>query len=232
MTARKLSLKTGLKRGLAYKVLDQLVDMGLVEKNEKIAKVALFFPAHPSKIKEVLKKRQEEIVSAENALSGVMNQMVSTYNLISGKPNVQFFEGEKGIKEVLADSLNAQEEILSFADAESVQKFIPKINDWYVKERERLGVKKRILSIDNVWTRDFFAKLGVAVTNTRLMRADSTPFETVMQIYDNKISYITLNSREMIGVIIEDAPIAKMHRYIFESMWKNSSTIDSGLTQK
>ena len=45
-----------------------------------------------------------------------------------------------------------------------------------------------------------------------------------MQIYDNKISYLTLSDKEMIGVIIEDKYIYKMHKDLFEYMWKNIST--------
>ena len=54
LPASKISLKAGLKRGLGYKIIEQLVVLGLVEKIDK--KVALFAPNHPSKIKELLKK--------------------------------------------------------------------------------------------------------------------------------------------------------------------------------
>ncbi len=225
MTARKLSLKTGLKRGLAYKVLDQLIEMELVEKNEKIGKIALFFPAHPSKIKEVLKKRQEEIASAENALGGVMNQMVSSYNLISGKPNVQFFEGIEGMMHAGSDSLESQTEIYEYIDNETVAKDIPEFNEEYAKKRKQFQIKKKLLCIDSPFNRERTKKLDPNITEVRFIK--SSPFSTVMQIYDNKVSYITLNRNKMMGIIIESPEIFEMHKTLFENMWTMAETRDN-----
>ena len=224
MTARKISVKTGLKRGLAYKVLDQLIEMGLIEKNDKIAKVALFFPAHPSKIKEVLKKRQEEIANAESALGGVMNQMISTYNLISGKPNVQFFEGEEGVWKVLDDSLTSSETIDAYSDIESIEKYIPEINKKYVEKREKLRVKKRGLILDTAKARQLLSGYHTEITENRFIKCSIAPSQTqtIIQIYDNKVSFITLGENIMFGTIIENTHIYSLHKYLFECLWENS----------
>lgn len=224
MTARKLSLKTGLKRGLAYKVLDQLVEQGLVEKNDKLSKVALFFPSHPSKIKEVLKKRQEEIASAESALGGVMNQMVSTYNLISGKPNVQFFEGLDGVWKVLDDSLTSSETIDAYSDIESIEKYIPEINKKYVEKRNKLEIKKRGLILDTPKARKLLEGYHANITDNRFIKCSLTPnqTQTIIQIYDSKVSFITLGDNVMFGTIIENAHIYSLHKYLFECLWENA----------
>ncbi len=46
--ASPLSTWTGIKRGLVYKILEQLENMGLVEKKGGTGTVAVFYPAHPS----------------------------------------------------------------------------------------------------------------------------------------------------------------------------------------
>ena len=46
--ASNIAQWTGIKRGLTYKVLDELVNIGLVEKKEPTSGVATFFPLHPS----------------------------------------------------------------------------------------------------------------------------------------------------------------------------------------
>ena len=61
---------------------------------------------------------------------------------------MQFFEGEEGIKKVLEDSLYSKEEISSYADITSIQKYIPKINEWYVDQREKKGIKKKGILLD------------------------------------------------------------------------------------
>ncbi len=220
--ASKLSKLANLKRGLTYKVLDQLVELGLAEKNDKLSKIALFFPTHPSKIKELFEKKKEEAKVAEEALGAVMGQMVSTFNLASGKPNVQFFEGLEGVKKVLEDSLTTSEEILSYADIESIETHIKDINSWYVTKREKLNIKKRGFVLDTPFNRKFLETYHTDITNTKYIKATTSPFKTIMQIYDNKISYITLDKESMIGVIIEDRHIAAMHKYLFLSLWEKN----------
>jgi hypothetical protein len=59
----------------------------------------------------------------------------------------------------------------------------------------------------------------LAVTENRFIRTDAAPFQSIMNIYDGKIAYITLRPEKMIGVIIADQYIYEMHRYLFEYLW-------------
>ena len=221
--ASKAALNAGLKRGLGYKVIEQLVSLGLVEKIDK--KVALFAPAHPSKIKDLLKKRSEELEITEASLSGTLGLMTSDYNLNSGKPNIQFFEGEDGMKKVLEDSLYSKEEIFSYADMIAVQKYIPKINEWYVAEREKKGIAKKVILPDTPEARAILSSYHTEITKSKVIKLDVQPLESVMQIYDNKVSYITLAKGQMIGVIIEDQRIYEMQKAIFNFTWGKADNI-------
>lgn len=224
--ARSITQKTGIKRGMVYKTLDQLMNMGLVEKKEDISKIALFFPTHPNNLRKILEKREQEIKSVELSLNSVINKISSDFNLISGKPNVQFFEGMEGMKKVLEDSLSAQTEIYSYADIEAIQKYIPDINADYVKKREKFNIKKKAILLDTPFSRNFVKDYYKDVTDIRFINTQTTPFNTIVQIYDNKVSYITLSEKEMIGVIIEDKHIYTMHRDLFEYNWKSAEEIN------
>jgi len=223
MPASKASLRAGLKRGLGYKVIEQLVSLGLVEKIDK--KVALFAPNHPSKLKELLQKKEDELKSAESSLSGMLGQMVSDYNLTTGKPNVQFFEGEEGVRRCVEDSLYSKEEILSYADITAINKNIPKLNAWYVEQREKKGIAKRGILLDTPEARKILTSYHTEITDTRLIKTANTPFETVMQIYDGKVSYITFSNGQMIGVIIENEAIYQMHKDLFNFTWEKAEKI-------
>jgi sugar-specific transcriptional regulator TrmB len=223
MPASKASLEAGLKRGLGYKVIEQLVLLGLVEKIDK--KVALFAPCHPSKLKEFIQKKGDEIRNIEASLSGSIGSMVSDYNLNSGKPNIQFFEGEEGIRKVLEDSLYSKEEILSYADITSVQKYLPKVNEWYVAQREKKGVLKKVIMPDLPESRSMLSSYHTTITKSRLINLDALPFKSVMQIYDGKVSYVTLSEDQMIGVIIEDQAIYEMQKALFNFTWTKAESI-------
>jgi len=61
-------------------------------------------------------------------------------------------------------------------------------------------------------------------TDTRFIDGKLYSFHAVMQIYDSKISYITLSDKSIIGVIIADQTIYQMHKSIFEYTWSTAKS--------
>jgi sugar-specific transcriptional regulator TrmB len=222
LKAGKIAQKSPLKRGLVYKILDELVDMGLVIKNEPANKVAVFEPAHPLKLKDLAQSREQKLKTAQLALDGIMGQLSSDYNLSLNKPGVQYFEGMEGIKKVIYDNLSSKTEILSYLDMTAIDKYIPEINKEYVATRERLKLKKRNLVNDTPENRARLATYHRGITEIRLMRLKNADihFASMIQIYDDKISYITLDTKHLIGVIIQDRNIVEMHRQLYLYTWQ------------
>ncbi len=223
LPARKITLLTGIKRGLCYKHIDYLVSIGLIEKIDK--KVALFAPFHPSRLIEKIQKEANSLKATESAINGSIGPMISDYNLTMGKPNVRYFEGEEGVKRVLEDSLYSKEEILSYADITSINKYIPKINEWYIKEREKKGVTKRAVLLDTPEAQKILATYHRDITDIKIIKLDTPPFQSIVQIYDNKVTHISLTDEMMIGMIIEDESLYKMQKALFEFTWKNANKI-------
>lgn len=221
LKAGAISAWTGLKRGLIYKVLDQLENMGLVSKKGGEGTVAVFAPEHPSILAVIMERKEKSFALAKEAVSFSLGALSSKFNLLSGKPNVQFYEGKEGIKKVLEDTLLAPAgtEIYTYADIEAITKYIPEINKEYSAKRENLKIKKKGLVLDTEKAREIIKNYHTDVTETRFVKSNTSEFETVIQIYENKISYITLRDDSMIGVIIEDSSIYKIHKAIFETLW-------------
>lgn len=222
-TASKAARLAGISRTLSYKVFEELKELGLVTRDDPAGAVSVFAPAHPSKLKEVADARAREANAALSAVDSVLGTMVSDYNLVAGKPGVRFFEGLDGIGEVLDDSLGAKEVIYSYADLEAIEKYVPEINKTYVREREKRNIKKKGIVLDTPFAREFLKDYTPGITEARVIPQNAAPFQTVMQIYDNTISYITLTDAYFVGVIVEDPHIADMHRYLFEHMWSIAS---------
>jgi len=219
--ASDLTKWIGIKRGLVYKVLEQLENMGLALKSDGKGTVAIFSPAHPSLLLSNIERKEKEVAMTREMLASSLGSLSSKYNLITGKPNVQFFEGEEGIKKVLWDTLNTPKgtEICAYGDLESILKYIPKINDEYSDRREKLGIKKRGFLLDNAETREKIKNYHTEVTETKFIKYNIPEMETEVQIYENKISFITLKDNSMIGIIIEDPFIYKMQKAIFDHLW-------------
>src|SRR3989344_695186 len=96
VSAGKLAKIAPLKRGLVYKVLEELEEVNLVEQKKPAGTVAVFIPAHPLKLKDLAEQRERQAKDAQRILESVLGGLVSDYNLAVGKPGVQFYEGKEG----------------------------------------------------------------------------------------------------------------------------------------
>lgn len=228
--AGPLTKKTPLKRGLVYKSLEDLVAFGLAEKKEDPGKVAVFLPKHPSNLRELVESRTKALQEAESVLEGLLPNLTSEYNLLSGTPGVLVYEGKEGIEKVLEDSLTSRTEILSYADIDAIARYIPQENKAYAKKREHKDISKRGIVLDTPLSREYLKNYHKLVTDTRFLKTEQAHhFESVMMIYDNKISYLTLTEKQKIGVIIADPQLYTLHKTLFETIWK---TLGGGPKEK
>ncbi len=226
--ASDLSRWTGIKRGLIYKVLEQLESMTLVSKHGGPGTVAIFSPAHPSLLLSNIERKEKEVALNKEILLSSIGTLSSKYNLIIGKPSIQFFEGEEGVKQVIKDSLTATETILQYVDNEAVNKYIPAENKEYTNKRIKLGIKKRMLSPNSQHTKDRVKTMNSEFIELRVIN-NTEQFKTVMQIYNDKVTYLTLSENKKIGVIIEDADIANMHKILFKQLWDKAEQVKVGV---
>lgn len=224
MKAGAISSWTGIKRGLIYKVLDQLENMGLVTQKGGDGTVAVFAPEHPSTLAVIMERKEKSIALAKETLTFALGSLSSKFNLLSGKPNVQFFEGLEGILKVAQDSLSSETDICSFVDTEAVIERYPELNKEYVSKRLKNNVKKKIISMDCDLVREISKSDNKDFTEQRVVK-NKLHFATIVMIYDNKISYITLDPKKNIGVIIEDPDIYKTNKAIFDYIWETAEQL-------
>jgi sugar-specific transcriptional regulator TrmB len=219
--AGPLTRLTSLKRGLVYKVLEDLVEMQLVEKTELEGKVATFAPKHPTHLRELVETRQKALKDAEIVLDGFLPSLTSSFNLISGTPGVSVYEGIEGVQKVLEDSLTSRTEILQYADLEVIVRYSAKSNEKYVTKRSQKDIQTRGLVVDSEFNRQYLTNYHKMVTESRFIKLPpGIHFESLMKIYDGKIAYITYAEKSRLGVIIEDERLYNLHKTLFEYMWQ------------
>lgn len=217
--AREIAAKIRRPRGVVYKGLEELVEMGLAERIDKAGQVSRFRPEHPARLEKVFASKEKELERQKRLFAQTLPEMVSAYNLSLNKPGVRFYEGEEGIKKVLFDTLKSKTEVYTFTDSQAVRENLKEINEEYVKKRERAGIKKKIIAPESA--RQYFKDYNRELTAVRFLPEDYYPFRSGMQIYDNKISYQTLTPENKIAVLIEDKNIYRLHKLFFEYIWKN-----------
>ncbi len=221
--ASTIAKNTPLKRGLVYKILDELVKLQIIEKNNPKGTVSIFTALHPSTLKSLAESNVRQAQNAQNHLDSDIGSFISMYNLTNNKPGIEFYEGIKGVEKVIYDTLTSKTTIYTYADMEKVEKYTKKINDAYTKKRDKMDLKKKVLLVDSEYTHNLLKEYKKTNLDIRFVK-NASHFATVMQIYDNKVSYVTLSDEKMIGIIIQDKNIYEMHKVLFESMWEMAKT--------
>ena len=221
--AGKIPEYTGIKRGLAYKILDQLIEMGFVKKHGDDALVARYAPLSPEHLEKFVNDKLALAKSHQDTFDDLYGNLKSQFNLLSGRPSVRYFEGTEGVVKMLEDSLDTQDIMYTYGDAESVYEYFADINEKHSQERKAHGIKKCILMTDNAAGRKAMAVAKKdPLTDIKVIKKESVPIGAVTEIYDNKVSFFTFSDLGQSGVLIEDQQIAKMHKFIFEALFGKS----------
>ena len=217
--------KSNLKRSLVYKVLNELVSLTLAERHDEKGKRLLFSAVHPMVIKELIEKKEQAIKDVKNTFDDILPSLVSDFNLAIGRPGVRFYEGIDGAAKVLFDSLHTKGTIFAYVDLETALKIdaFQDLNNRSTKKRKDLFIDRRVIMIDSPFVRqylgDFQTNDKKAFTERRFFGKSNTPWQSLMQMYDTKVTYITLNKENIISVIIEDPFIFQLHKQLFEKIW-------------
>ncbi|MFA7314645.1 MAG: helix-turn-helix domain-containing protein [Candidatus Magasanikbacteria bacterium] len=215
--------KTSLSRQGVYDALTILMVNELVD-YEKQGRNAWYIPVHPSKLYGLIEEQKQiSALKLREAEEGI-RLLTASFNLTAHKPGVRYFEGKEGMLEVLEDSLSSPEAIYTFADIEAIVKYIDTENKTYVTQRDVKKIAKKAIIADTPFARNYLKDYHQATTDIRFISGNIKPFGNVMQIYDNKISYLTLTDTVLNGIIVQDPQIYKMHKAFFEYMWNTLNT--------
>jgi sugar-specific transcriptional regulator TrmB len=225
LPAGQIAKKTPLKRALVYKVLDQLVDLGLIKKETEKSKVAIFAPEHPSKIKDLFEKKQLEASQAQSILESIMPNLVSDFNLISDQPYVKFAEGKEGIIKIYEELLNENAPIDSIEDKGEMGQFIPDYSAQFVKKRIKRGIFNRVICPT---TNQINTNNPKELRETRVIPVNQYPLSMDIKIVKNKVSLITLQRKGAIGVLIDHHEISENFRLIFKYIWDSLGKKEKG----
>lgn len=221
--------KTSLKKGDCYNKLYDLAQKGLIEEFEKNKKKH-FRLVDPRRLDELTASQYQVAIQAKREVEALLPGLLSEYALNYHKPGIVLFEGEEAIRRTLEDSLLSTTPIYSFVDAKAANRYMSAINKKFIARRAKSKKLKKMLVSDNHFNRQYFANLDKRFSDVRLIKHQLPDFAVSMQIYDNKISYLTLQPSAVIGVIIEDPAIALMHRGLFEALWQMGYPLDSVAT--
>ncbi len=219
MKAHAIARALNRSRGIVYKELDELSKLNLIEKKDKAGQVSRFRAVPPKKFEEFFRNKETALKKERHDFMRHLPDLTSLYNLSSQRPAIKFFEDAEGLRQVVFDTLTSQTEVLTFSDSHALRANpeLKKINEDYAKLRADKQIKKRIIVPETAGK--YFTEENSELVRVKLLEKEYFPFNSTVQIYDNKVSFETTTPEKLVAVMIEDENIYKLHKLLFESVW-------------
>lgn len=207
----QITRKSGLNRSTIYLILDSLREKGLVSVARKSK--TIFYAEDPRKMLDDLNRKKESLEKS-------MPELLASFALLDKKPNIKYFEGTSGIKEIYYDFLNYKNSEILALNSNDYKDFFDEdfLIEYFIPER----MKKKI------WVRaiypatDLLRNLATSdIKHSRSSRfISSKKFQIEMGIYlygNNKIALISY--RDNFGTIITSQAMFRTLKSMFEVMW-------------
>jgi HTH-type transcriptional regulator, sugar sensing transcriptional regulator len=210
-TVIEIAKKSEVKRTTVYDILLDLEKNGLIYQTTKESK-RLFVAEDPEKLKKKLEEK-------ERMLDEMLPQLRSFYNIKGIKPKIRFYEGKEGLRQVYADTLNYNGEILAFASDDVVKVLgMDWANDYLAKRVKKEICVRIILPKTDMIEKDFNPLDQKHLRTSKLVSAKKYPFSIEINIYGHQ-KVALMSSREEMGIIIEGAELFNTLKLVFELLW-------------
>jgi len=208
----KIARKAEIKRTTTYDVLEGLIKRGLIGQTKK-GKKRLFYAEEPEKLEKLLDEKKEDLME-------IMPILKSLYNVSGTKPKIRYYEGKEGLKEVYRDTLSYEGELIAFVTENIIKHLGQDFANEYRKKRTKAKITVRVIGPDRPEIIEYKKTDKKYLKKTRLVPKEKFPFSIEMNIYGNRLAFISF--KEEMGIIIESNEIANNMRLLFELAWRGA----------
>ena len=101
------------------------------------------------------------------------------------RPQVRFFEGEKGMREAYEDTLSSKGEILAYANVETMHKGLPDFFPEYYKRRAGKKIYIKAILPKNELSKQRALEDQKEMRETRFLPEDKMTFSPEINLYNN-----------------------------------------------
>ncbi|MEK7673411.1 MAG: helix-turn-helix domain-containing protein [Patescibacteria group bacterium] len=217
-----IAKRAGVNRVACYHTLSKLRDKELISSLEKNR--IKYFTAEPP---QTLVNKQRILL---NRAQEILPELLTLKSNSAYSPKIHYYEGSDGIKKIFEDMLTSSGEILGYTNLENLPNVLgEKYLADYARRKINQKIKTRMLSpisekglkyTEKYYPKDFDQNLvEILFINKRQFW-----FEYEINIYGDKVAIISLNSDELIGLIIESSIYANTQRGIFNLAWLGATS--------
>jgi len=222
--AGSLHTHLGVSRPYVYTLLNELLELGLVIREDPPGKPARFVPAHPFSLQEVLKQRKSKIETAEQTLTGIMGSLVSGFSLSTKVPGIRILPHIEGLTALYQDILLTKTDICLIRStkddgAEDRQALVLA----QIQRQVTAGIHTRMISPlpTNITAVTLSLRDQSRLTARRILPRERFSLPAQILIYGDKVG-ITSYEDTLLTTIIQNEAIKQTMQTLFEFLWETA----------
>ena len=215
--ASEIAKRTKLNRTTLYSALNTLSEKGLVSHSDENG-ILRFRGIEPHLLLNYLKKNKEKVTQDIEKTQELLPALERARGITERyRPNMQFFDGVDGIKQVYEDLIanNKEKKVFGFTGIHAVYKLMGE--EWInhiLRYRPAMGVKWFAIAIDSPESRNLYANDEKHLRETKFLPAEYN-FEVELAAYDDKVAAISFAEDYPWAMIINDKKIADTLKAVF-----------------
>ncbi|MDD5437676.1 MAG: helix-turn-helix domain-containing protein [Patescibacteria group bacterium] len=217
-----LAKKTELNRTTVYDVLEGLIRKGVISKYRKGSQT-YFSALDPDRLVSYLDREKEEaaanIEKRKKRLSDLLPQLISLQDITSTRPKVQFFEGEKGMREAYEDTLTSREPIRAYANVQTMHEGLPDFFPEYYKRRADKKIFIQAIVPQNELSIERHKHDQGEMREIRFLPKAEMNFSPEINLYNNKM--LIASWKEKMAIIVESKELADLQKLTFDILWQS-----------
>jgi|AntRauTorckE6833_2_1112554.scaffolds.fasta_scaffold32100_2 sugar-specific transcriptional regulator TrmB len=222
LSASRIKRWAAIERSLVYVVLNELISLSLVVRDDS-KKVAVFQPASPSALLDLVQKKQSASEVAQSAFDSVYYQLQQAFEVQSGQPGIRFYPGAKGLQEFYTKLNNEKPDEIFLIRSTKVEENeeMNTVVQQQIEIQQKLGIRINVITptMDSL-------KERIPLDNKLLIERrviERSVFETASQIiiYNNVVAHTTYRN-PIVTTVIEHEDIASTLTAMFGVIWKKT----------
>lgn len=221
-TIMNLSRETGIKRSTTHNTVEELIKKGLVSQTN-YGERRMVVAEDPKKLEFLMEQKRWEMKKLEDNLPDIVS---SIYNAVpkakeNTQMNVKYYTGEKGIRLIYTEALQAKE-LRSYANLEKIFSVFPDNSDLFTNAH-KTNRDLRLWEIveDSESARKYAEKFSDKERYQYKFTPTSIELNAIdVLIFDGKVATVNIAGDTMIGFIIENHDYYLNSKAIFDFVWK------------
>ncbi|MFZ5954850.1 MAG: TrmB family transcriptional regulator [Nanoarchaeota archaeon] len=209
---QRLSELTKINRVTLYSILDNLIKKGAAG-NTVIEYAKHFYAIEPEKILSQLEEKNEKFRK-------ILPLLKEKQNTIGLKPEIEFYEGEKGIISVESEVLKSKKDFFAYGSFEIYNRILEYSGLSFRKKRILNKITVQCITDDSAKNHEMFNKPEYKrYTKVRILNSlKDMPSWTYL--FDNKVVILSFEKENPIAILINSEAVYLKEKIIFDLMLK------------